>query len=199
MEVKGRHRTDTEGMEVAPSKKPEKYRNTDQSWRLAETGAIRRAFDVRDGGARVTVDPTDADLELTGHMGETVLTVDAGESLPEDVRERVTSLDRTESSFDGTPETWDRQSDDVQYREARLEPGDSVHVTGGVVENVPDDWGSEHSATVGAAASDERYLISEGTETDVVRTHLVKFSTGFVVGLALLGLGLYVLRSTGAL
>lgn len=199
METASRHRTDTEGLEVGDSKEPADYQNTEQSWLLAERDEFRRSFVVADGGARVVVDPEGADLQLTGHMGETALTVASGESLPDDVRARLESLDQSDLDFDARPETWDSEDDRVKYREARLEPGDPVHVAGGTVESVPDEWGSGIDATVGASETSDRFLISEGTESSVVRKHLVQFGTGVTVGLALLGLGLHVLRSSGVL
>jgi hypothetical protein len=126
-------------------------------------------------------------------MGETVLTVDAGESLPDQVRERLERFDRAGIAFDTAVETWTRDDDRVKYREARLEPGDPVHVAGGVVEDVPDEWGTGHTATVGTSDADDRFLISEGTESSVVRDHLIQFSTGTTVGVLLVVLGLHVL------
>ena len=189
METEDRHRTDVDGAEVLESKKPETYRNTEQSWLLAESDEFGRPLVVVDGGARVAVDPDEADLDITGHMGETVLTVDAGESLPDEVCGRLERLDRADIAFDTAVETWTRDDDRVKYREARLEPGDPVHVTGGVVTHVPDEWGSDVDAAVGAPETDDRFLISQGTESSVVRKHLVQFITGVVVGTILLVLG----------
>jgi hypothetical protein len=190
METEDRHRTDVEGLEVGDTKEPETYRNTEQSWLLAETDRFRRPFVVADGGTRVAVDPANADLDITGHMGETVLTVDSGESLPDDVHERLARLDREGVEFDTAFETWDREDDRVKYREARLEPGDPVHVAGGAVENVPDEWGAEVDATVGGSGTGDRFLISQGTESSVVRKHFIQFITGVVVGTILLVLGI---------
>ncbi len=191
MQAKNRHRTDTEGLEVGDSREPENYRNTAQSWLLAETADIRYPFAVVEGGTRVAVDPDGADLDITGHMGETVLTIEPGESLPDAVRERLETLDTAGADFDGSVETWTRIDDRVTYREARVEPGDPIHVSGGTVESGPDEWGSDVAATVGGADADGRFVISEGTESTVIRNHLIQFLTGVVVGLALLGLGLY--------
>jgi hypothetical protein len=141
----------------------------------------------------VAVDPANADLDITGHMGEAVLTVDAGESLPDDVHERLERFDQEGVGFDTAVETWDCEDDRVKYREARLEPDDSVHVAGGTVENVPDEWGAEVDATVGVSGTGDRFLISEGTESSVVRKHLTQFATGITVGLLLFTLGLHVL------
>ena len=68
METESRHRTDVDGLEVGDAKEPETYRNTEQSQQLAETDGFRRPFIVTDGGARVAVDPANADLDITGHM-----------------------------------------------------------------------------------------------------------------------------------
>jgi hypothetical protein len=190
METGDRHRTDVDGAEVLESKEPETYRNTEQSWLLAESDEFEQPFIVADGGARVAVDPANADLDITGHMGETVLTVDSGESLPDDVHERLARLDREGVEFDTAFETWDREDDRVKYREARLEPGDPVHVAGGAVENVPDEWGAEVDATVGGSGTGDRFLISQGTESSVVRKHFIQFITGVVVGTILLVLGI---------
>jgi hypothetical protein len=190
METGDRHRTDVDGAEVLESKEPETYRNTEQSWLLAESDEFEQPFVVADGGARVAVDPTDADLDITGHMGETVLTVDAGESLPDEIHGRLERLDRAGITFDTAVETWTRDDERVKYREARLEPGDPVHVAGGAVTHVPDEWGSNVDATVGAPETDDRFLISQGTESSVVRKHFVQFITGVVAGTILLVLGL---------
>lgn len=184
-----RYRTDAEGLEVGDANEPETYRNTEQSWQLTETDELRRPFVVTDGVGRVSVDPAGAKLDLAGHMGETVLTVDEGETLPDEVRDRLATLERADGGFDGTVVRWDREGDRVTYREARLEPGDPVHVAGGVVESVPEEWGSDVDAIVGALA-DSRFLISEGSESSVVRDHLVQFLTGVVVGAVLITLGL---------
>lgn len=193
METGDRHRTDVEGLELPGPQDPETYRNTDQAWLLAETDEIRRQFVVEDGGTRVAVDPAGADLDVTDHVGETALTVAAGDSLPDDVRDRLEALHEAETGFDGTPEKWDREDDRVNYREARLEPGTPVHVAGGAVEAVPEEWGSSTAATVGNPGGDTRYLISRGTESGVVRRHLVQFATGVSVGLVLLLLGVHTL------
>jgi hypothetical protein len=190
METEDRHRTDVDGAEVLESKEPETYRNTEQSWLLAESDEFEQPFVVADGGARVAVDPADADLDITGHMGETVLTVDAGESLPDEIHGRLERLDRAGITFDTAVETWNRDDERVKYREARLEPGDPVHVAGGAVTHVPDEWGSNVDATVGAPETDDRFLISQGTESSVVRKHFVQFITGVVAGTILLVLGL---------
>ena len=160
---------------------PADYENTESALQLAETGEIRRSFVVEDGGGRVAVDPDGADLDITGHMGETVLTVDAGETLPEAVHNRLRTLDELEAEFDGTVETWTRENDRVIYCEARLEPGTSVHVAGATVESVSDEWGSATDASVSASDTDGRFLISEGTESDIVRNHVVQFITGIVL------------------
>ena len=189
METEDRHRTDVDGAEVLESKEPETYRNTEQSWLLAESDEFEQPFVVADRGARVAVDPTDADLDITGHMGETVLTVDAGESLPDEIHGRLERLDRAGIAFDTAVKTWNRDDERVKYREARLEPGDPVHVAGGAVTHVPDEWGAEVDAAVGAPETDDRFLISQGTESSVVRKHLVQFITGVVIGTILLVLG----------
>jgi hypothetical protein len=189
----GRHRTDADGLEVGNQREPETYRNTEAVHRLAETDEIRRSFVIGDGGARVVVDPNEADLDITGHMGERVLTVDSGESLPTNVCDRLVSLDGLDVEFDTDPETWDRESDRVTYREARLEPGTPVHIDGATVESVSDEWGSAIDASVSASDTDGRFLISEGTESDVVRKRVVRFITGIVFGFGLLAVGLHVL------
>lgn len=199
MKTKSRHRTDADGVEPLGPESPEKQRNTDQSWLLAESGAFRRPFVVQDGGTRVEVDPEEADLDITGHMGESVLTVGSDEPLPDDVLERLRALERTGVALDCAPETWDREEDRVQYREARLEPGDAVHVAGGTVESEPEEWGSGITATIGASETADRFLISEGTESTVVREHLIQFATGVTVGLTLFGLGLHASGITGAI
>lgn len=194
METKRRHRTDTEGLEIGNSKKPDNYRNTESSWLLAETDDIRRPFAVVEGGTRVTVDPDGAALDITGHMGETVLTVEGGDPLPAKVRARLDTLDGAEDEFDGSVKIWDREGDHVKYREARLEPGTPVHVAGATVEHVPDEWGSATDATVSGSDTDRRYLISEGIESDVVRKHFVQFITGTILGSGLLAVGLHALE-----
>lgn len=198
MQTRTRHHTDVDGAEVLESKEPKRMSNTETAWQLAETDEFRRPFVVRDGGARARVDPTGADLDITGNMGETELTVESGDRLPEDVRNRLAGLDAAGVEFDPDPETWDREEDHVQYREARLEPGDPVHVAGAAVESVPDEWGSEVAATVGDAGADERFMISRGTESAVVRRNLTQFVTGVAVGGVLLALGLYVAGVTDA-
>lgn len=194
MQTTDRHRTDTEGLQVGTHQmEPEDYENTESALQLAETGEIRRSFVVTDGGARVVVDPDEADLDITDHMGETVLTVESGDSLSTDVCDRLASLDGLDVEFDTDPETWDRESDRVTYREARLAPGTPVHISGGVVEDIPDEWGTGITATVGAPDSNARFMISEGTESSVIRKHLIQFTTGITVGLLFLTLGLHVL------
>lgn len=192
MQTTDRHRTDT--VQVGTHQmEPENYENTESALQLAETGEIRRSFVVTDGGARVVVDPDEADLDITGHMGETVLTVESGDSLPTDVCDRLTRLDALDVEFDTDPETWDRESDRVTYREARLAPGNPVHILGGVVKDIPDEWGTGITAIVGAPDSNARFMINEGTESSVIRKHLIQFATGITVGLLLLTLGLHVL------
>lgn len=193
MQTKDRHRTDIEGLEIGTQQmEPETYENTESALQLAESGEIRRSFGVEDGGARVAVDPDGADLDITEHMGKTVLTVDAGETLPEAVRDRLRTLE-LEAEFDGSVETWARENDRVAYREARLEPGTPVHVAGASVEHVPDEWGSATDATVSGSDTNGQFLISEGTESDVVRKHFVQFITGIIFGSGLLAVGLHIL------
>jgi len=69
METLGRHRTDADGLEVGNQREPETYRNTEAVHRLAASDEIRCPFVVEGGGARVVVDPTEADFDITGHMG----------------------------------------------------------------------------------------------------------------------------------
>jgi hypothetical protein len=199
MQTRTRHRTDVEGVEILESKEPKRRSNTETAWQLAETDGFRRPFVVRDGGARVAVDPADAALDITGHMGETALTVGSGERLSDDVRERLAALSEDGVEFDADPETWDREDDHVQYREARLEPGDPVHVAGAGAERVPDEWGSGVAATVGDAGADGGFRISRGSESDVVRRNAIQFTTGTVIGLGLLALGLHAAGVTGLL
>lgn len=199
METKDRHRTDTEGLEVGNSKEPANYRNTESAWMLVDSDDARRPFAVAEGGARVAVDPEGADLDVADHAGESVLTVDAGDPLPAEVRERLDALDQAGIDFDCSVETWTREGDRVQYRETRLEPGDPVHVTGGTVVSVPDEWGSSVDATVGAPDADAGFSVRRGTESSVVRDHLVQFGTGVAVGGVLLALGLHTLGVPGAL
>lgn len=156
--------------------------DAETTWGLAETDEIRREFVVSDGG-RVAVDPTDADLDITGHMGEEVHKISRGEPLSEEVRERLADLNGED--FDGSLERWDDEESAVKYREERLEPSDTVHVSDAVVTDTPEGWGSGIEATVGG----EAMLLSRGTESDVVRRNLIQFVTGTIVGLGLLGLG----------
>lgn len=199
LETQSQHRTDAEGLELLGPDEPATQRNTRNTWLLAERDEIRRPFVVEEGGSRVELDPAGASLDITGHMGEVVSTVAPGESLPEDVRERLRTLDRMDVGFDCNPETWERENDRVQYREARLEPGDGVHVADGAVESVPEEWGSGISATVGSSGTGEQLRISEGSESTVVRTNVVQFVTGVVIGLVLFGLGLHALGIRGLL
>lgn len=174
---------DEEGLQIETSGEYQ-VEQTEVTWGLADTAEVRRSFVVTDGGVRVVVDPAEADLDVTGHMGEEVLKVGRGETLSDEVRARLTALDE----FDGALDTWDDEASALEYREARLEPGGSVHVAGGERQSVPDEWGSGIEATVGESDG-EQYLISRGTESEVVRRHLVAFVTGTIVGLALLGVG----------
>jgi hypothetical protein len=176
---------DEEGLDVDVSNSPVDG-SAETTWGLAETGEIRQQFVVSDGG-RVAVDPTDADLDITGHMGENVLQVGEGETLSEEARNRLARLDGT--GFDASLERWDDEESAVKYREARLEPEDTVHVAGATVQSTPEQWGSGVKATVGGDA-----VISRGTESDVIRRHLIQFVTGTIVGLGLLGLGARTVR-----
>jgi hypothetical protein len=170
----------------------EDYRDpadTEKRWGLADTGEIRQPFAVADGGARVVVDPEDANLDITGHMGEVVHGIEEGESLSEDVRKRLRALDDTDTDFDASLETWDDEESAVKYREARLEPQETVHVTGAEVTSVPEAWGSAVDAKIGKSTTDDRYMISRGTESDVIRRHAIQFVTGTIVGAGLLAIG----------
>lgn len=192
METEDLQRTDIEGAEVLESKEPATRSDpeTRTNWLLSERDGFRQPFVVRDGGGRVAVDPAGADLDITGHMGSVALTLEPNDSLPDGVRQRLRSLEAADVAFDCDPDTWRRDGERVRFREARLEPGDDVHVAGGAVESVPEEWGSAVNATVGAANGD-RYLISKGTESSVVRRHAVQFVTGLAVGGVLLALGLH--------
>lgn len=166
---------------------------TEKRWGLADTGEIRQSLAVTDGGARVVVDPTDADLDLAGHMGEIELGTEEGEALSEEVRDRLAALDGVDPEFDTAVETWDDEESAVKYREERLEPGEAVHVTGATVESTPEEWGSGIEATVADSGAD-RFLISRGTESAVIRRNLIQFVTGTIVGgisLAIGGRALY--------
>jgi len=199
MEAKSRHRTDVDGVEVLGGEEPRRPSNTEPSWGLVERDDVRRRFVVREGGGRVVVDPTDADFEVDdGHMGETVLTVGEGETLSEAVRERLAALDDAGVEFDCEPATWDREEEAVRYSEVRLDPGEPVHVAGAAVQSQPEEWGSPVDATVGAMDG-ERLLVSEGTESSVVRKHYVQFVTGVVVGLGVLAIGVQALTAAGLL
>lgn len=163
--------------------------DTEKRWGLAESDEIRQPFAVADGGARVVVKPGEANLDITGHMGEVVHGIEEGESLSEDVRERLKKLEQRETEFDCSLETWDDEESAVKYREARLEPQEAVHVTGAAVQSVPEEWGSAVDATVAKSATDDRYMISHGTESDVVRRHFTQFVTGTIIGGGLLAVG----------
>jgi hypothetical protein len=197
IEAKSRHRTDVDGVAVLGGEGPRRPTNTDTSWGLVETADIERRFVVREGGARVVVDPTNADFDVDdGHTGETVLTVGEGETLSEDVRERLAALDDTGVDFDCDPATWDRAEDAVRYSEVRLDPGEPVHVAGAAVQSRPEEWGNPVDATVDAADG-ERLLVSEGTDSSVVRKHYVQFATGVAVGLGALAIGIQALTAAG--
>jgi len=170
---------------------PDSMDHGNASWGLAERGDVRQPFVVEEGGTRVSVDPAGADMDLSGHMGESVLSVDEGDRLPEAAMARLKRLDGMDPESDGAVNTWDRQAQQVQYREAKLVPGNDVHVAGGEVERAPDSWGTGVSATVGAPSSGDGFIISEGTESSVIRDHVVQFVTGSVVGVALLAVGLH--------
>jgi len=163
--------------------------DTEKRWGLADTDEIRQPFAVSEGGARVVVEPDDADLDITEHMGEVVHGIDEGETLSEEIKERLTTLAEMNTDFDGSLETWDDEESNVKYREARLEPHDEVHVTGAAVQSIPEEWGSAVDATVGNSDTDDRYMISRGTESDVIRRHFVQFVTGTLIGLASMGIG----------
>lgn len=170
----------------------EDHRNpadTEKRWGLAESDEIRQPFAVADGGARVVVEPEEANLDITGHMGEVVHGIEEGESLSEDVTERLAALDERDTNFDSSLETWDDEESAVKYREARLEPQETVHVTGAAVQSVPEEWGSAVDATVAKSDTDDRYMISRGTESDVVRRHFVQFVTGTIIGALLMAVG----------
>ncbi|MFT4947488.1 MAG: hypothetical protein ACI8TL_001732 [Natronomonas sp.] len=170
----------------------EDHRNpadTEKQWGLADTDEIRQPFAVADGGARVVVDPDEADLDITGHMGAVVHSIEEGESLSEKIRDRLQTLEGTDPDFDAALETWDDEESAVKYREARLEPQETVHVTGAEVRSIPERWGSGIDARVGKSETDDRYMISRGTESAVVRRHFVQFVTGTILGLALLAVG----------
>ncbi|RQG89625.1 hypothetical protein EA473_21690 [Natrarchaeobius chitinivorans] len=186
MKVKSRHRTDVDGVEVGGVKGMDKPSNTEVSWGLAESDEARRPFAVQDGGSRVMVDPTGAEIDITDHMGESVLTVGTGDSLSEDAHERLQTITEDKAGFESDAETWDREDETVKYQEARLEPGDTVHVIGAEVESVPDEWGHSIDATVTEAVSDDQFRISEGTESGIVRNQLIQFITGSIVATGLL-------------
>lgn len=180
--------SDDEAAEIYFSEDQRPVEDTEKRWGLADSGEIRQPFAVTEGGARVIVDPTEADLDFAGHMGEVVHGTEEGERLSEEIRDRLAALDGVDSEFDNALETWDDEESAVKYREERLEPGDTAHVSGAVVESVPEEWGSGIDATLGPA-SEERFLISRGTESDVVRRHLIQFVTGTIVGTILLVIG----------
>jgi hypothetical protein len=196
MEKASRHKVDDEddGVDINLGGEHQSVGDTEVTWGLANTDEVRREFAVTDGGNRVVVDPTDADFDMTGHMGEVALKIGKGETLSEDARARLETLDDANDEFDGSLETWDDEGSAVKYREARLEPGSEIHVAGGTVHDTPDEWGSGIEATIGAPAADDQFLISRGTESEVVRRHLVGFVTGTIVGIALLGLGVWAIR-----
>jgi len=62
-------------------------------------------------------------------------------------------------------------------------------VNGAKVRSVPEEWGSAVDATVEEAETDDRYMISHGTESEVVRRRLIQFVTGTIVGSAILAIG----------
>ncbi|WP_135822744.1 hypothetical protein [Halostella litorea] len=189
MEMKSRYPdSDEEGVKIYTSEEQMTLDDTETVWGLAESDGIRRPFAVDESGARVVVDPADADLDITGHMGEQVMSVGEGETLSEEARARLAALDGMDVGFDADPDTWDDEESAVKYREARLEPGDPVHVAGAAVESVPEEWGSGVDATVGASASD-RFLVSRGTESEVVRRHFVQFVGGVLVGAGAFAVG----------
>lgn len=177
---------DEEGLDVNVSNSPVDG-DPETTWGLAQTAEIRREFVVSDGG-RVAVDPTDADLDITGHMGETVHQNGEGEPLSDAVRDRLADFDS--ERFDGSLDRWEDEQSAVKYREERLEPNDTVHISDAVVQSTPEQWGSGIDATVGG----EDVLLSRGTESAVIRRNLVQFVTGTIVGLGLLGLGARTLR-----
>jgi hypothetical protein len=190
--VHDRYRTDVEGLEVGNDDRPATNDAMESSWGLAEHDAIRSEFVVADGGARVAVDPTDAAVDIYGHMGERVLRLDEGEALSGDAKDRLERLAERSDAFDAAVETWDREDARVQYREARIAPGDTVHVADAVVTDTPEAWGADVDATVGAADGND-FLLSDGTEGEVLKQNATQFVTGIVVGGVVLALGLYIL------
>lgn len=180
---------DDEQMEIHFDEDHRNPSDTKKHWGLAVTGEIRQPFMIADGGSRVVVDPTDANLDITGHMGEVVHAVDKGERLNEEVRTRLNALESLDIGFEASPEKWDDKESAVKYREARLEPQEPVHVNGAKVRSVPEEWGSAVDATVEEAETDDRYMISHGTESEVVRRRSIQFVTGTIVGSAILAIG----------
>ena len=76
--------------------------NANDSWGLAESGDVRQAFVVEEGGTRVSVDPEGASFDIEGHMGESVLGVGEDSPLSEEVRDRLARLDEMDPEFDGS-------------------------------------------------------------------------------------------------
>jgi len=103
-----------------------------------------------------------------------------------------------QGEFDYELDTWDREDDRVKYREARLEPGDTVHVIGGVVEDTSSEWGSGIVGTI-SGHEDERFLISKGTESEAIKKRLIQFIFGVITSAVLFGIGVSVLQSAGVL
>ena len=191
MEQTSRHIDDEDSDQVIYTEGQKQTNATETVWGLAESDKIRWPFAVSKNGARAVVEPAGANLDITGHMGDVVHGTDEGETLSEEVRERLAALDGTDVTFDASLETWDAEEENTRYRESRLEPGEAVHVTGAEVDHLPDQWGSGIEATVGESSTDDRFLISRGTEPEVIRRRAIHLVSGVVIGLGLLGLGVF--------
>lgn len=128
-------------------------------WRTVRSGSVAPSFRVADDTGRVEVDPSGATVNI-GRQRR-VESVSSGDRLPDETRRRIAALDDELEDRDAILAEGTRR----RYYEARIEPGDEVHVYGGTTDRDLEHDGVD--ATVSPPA-DGHYRITVGDESDAV-------------------------------
>jgi len=132
----------------------------EKDWRTVERGAIDRPFVVEDDSGRVAVDPTGATRD-TGTLQRSAESVSGGGQLSDSTRLRLSALTDAIDDFDAIRPTSNRR----RYDEGVIEPGDDVHIYGGVTERTA---GRDNLDATVSNADGEQYRITAGDESDAV-------------------------------
>lgn len=156
-----------------------------RTWETIDSGRDRQRFVLEDDSGRAVVDPAGARLTMAN---ERTHSIDSRSQLPPGLQSGVStpiSIDIGGLSIGSRP---------TRYTERRLDVDDTVYVYGQVEPNPPE---SDALLAVSDGPDAPQFLISDADESTTMRRFLKLGAGTIALGLALLGIGGFVIVESG--